>query len=93
MLQKYFDGAVPSRGELTPSDEAIDALAVSVTERADAAVEGFAPHEAIAAVWELVDALNGYTSPSRSRGRWRRTRRSASASAPSSRPRCVASAP
>ncbi len=60
MLQKYFDGAVPSRGELTPSDEAIDALAVSVTERADAAVEGFAPHEAIAAVWELVDALNGY---------------------------------
>ncbi|MEG8035337.1 class I tRNA ligase family protein [Sphingomonas sp. LR61] len=61
MLQKYFDGAVPARGSLTESDQAIDALAVSVTERcADAAIAAFAPHEAIAAVWELVDALNGY---------------------------------
>jgi methionyl-tRNA synthetase len=60
MLQKYFDGAVPSRGELSASDQAIDDLAVSVTERADAAIAAFAPHEAIAAVWELVDALNGY---------------------------------
>lgn len=60
MLQKYCDGEVPERGALTESDQAIDALAVSVTERADAAIAAFAPHEAIAIVWELVDALNGY---------------------------------
>ena len=60
MLQKYCDGEVPARGELTESDQTIDALAVSVTERADAAIAAFAPHEAIASVWELVDALNGY---------------------------------
>jgi methionyl-tRNA synthetase len=60
MLQKYFDGAVPTRGALAPSDVTIDDLARSVTERADAAIESFAPHDAIATTWELVDALNGY---------------------------------
>jgi methionyl-tRNA synthetase len=60
MLNRYFDGAVPERGELSESDAAIDALAQSVTERADAAIEAFAPHDAISTVWELVDALNGY---------------------------------
>ena len=60
MLGRYFDGAVPERGELTAADRAIDDLARSVTERADAAVLAFAPHDAIAIIWELVDALNGY---------------------------------
>lgn len=60
MLGRYHDGVVPERAALTDADRAIDELAVSVTERADAAIAGFAPHEAIATVWELVDALNGY---------------------------------
>ncbi len=55
-LSEYFWSAETF---ITIANE-IPALAVSVTERADAAVEAFAPHEAIAAVWELVDALNGY---------------------------------
>ena len=38
-------------------DVASEGAAESIS---DAAIEAFAPHEAIAAVWELVDALNGY---------------------------------
>ncbi|WP_066514504.1 methionine--tRNA ligase [Curtobacterium ammoniigenes] len=60
MIGRYFNGVVPERVALEPADSAIDALAVSVTERADAAVRAFAPHDAIATIWELVDALNGY---------------------------------
>ncbi|WP_022905007.1 class I tRNA ligase family protein, partial [Curtobacterium sp. B8] len=60
MIGRYFDGVVPAAGAPTDADAAIDALAKSVTERADAAVGDFAPHDAIATVWELVDALNGY---------------------------------
>jgi methionyl-tRNA synthetase len=60
MIGRYFDGAVPERGALTDLDRAIDDLGVSVTERADAAIAAFAPHDAISTVWELVDALNGY---------------------------------
>ncbi|MFJ4296148.1 methionine--tRNA ligase [Curtobacterium sp. NPDC089689] len=60
MLGKYFDGVVPAAGASTDADRAVEDLARSVTERADAAVGSFAPHDAIATVWELVDALNGY---------------------------------
>jgi methionyl-tRNA synthetase len=60
MIGRYFDGTVPERSDLTPADAEIDGLAVAVTERADAAIAAFAPHDAISTIWELVDALNGY---------------------------------
>ncbi|MDO4241989.1 MAG: methionine--tRNA ligase [Microbacteriaceae bacterium] len=60
MNKKYFDGVLPEAGELSESDRAIVDLAGSVTERADRHINDLAIHEAIAAVWELVDALNGY---------------------------------
>lgn len=60
MNAKYFDSKVPEAGAETPADAAIRELAASVSARADERIEAFAIHEAIGAVWELVDALNGY---------------------------------
>ncbi|UOQ56101.1 methionine--tRNA ligase [Leucobacter allii] len=60
MNAKYFDARMPEAGVETPADAAIRELASTAAERADARIETFAIHEAIAAVWELVDALNGY---------------------------------
>jgi methionyl-tRNA synthetase len=60
MVIRYFDGAVPNPGEFTEADLAIKATEKRVTEAADAAIERLAIHEALAAVWELVDELNGY---------------------------------
>ena len=62
MNRKYFDGRVPEAAAAADSadEAAIRELATSVAARADERIEAFAIHEAIAAVWELVDALNGY---------------------------------
>src|SRR5690606_24803482 len=60
MNAKYFAGRVPEAGAEEPADAAIRELALSVAQRADEKIEAFAIHEAIAAIWELVDALNGY---------------------------------
>lgn len=60
MNAKYFGSEVPEPGEELDADKAIRDLAASAATRADAHIEAFAIHESIAAVWELVDALNGY---------------------------------
>ncbi len=60
MNAKYFDRTMPEAGALTPADQTIRELAATVTADADAHIEAFAIHEAIADVWKLVDALNGY---------------------------------
>ncbi|WP_449280392.1 methionine--tRNA ligase [Leucobacter sp.] len=62
MNQKYFDGRVPEPSAIadTESEAQIRDLAATVAARADERIEAFAIHEAIASVWELVDALNGY---------------------------------
>ncbi|MFM6974368.1 MAG: methionine--tRNA ligase [Agromyces sp.] len=60
MIHKYFDGAVPAVGAATDADRAIAELERAVAVEADRAMTAFAPGEAIAAVWQLVDALNGY---------------------------------
>ena len=60
MNAKYFAGQMPAAGTETAADAVIRELAASVALRADEKMEAFAIHEAIAAIWELVDALNGY---------------------------------
>jgi methionyl-tRNA synthetase len=50
----------PEAGVESDEDRAIRELADSVTAAADAHIESFAVHEAIAEIWKLVDALNGY---------------------------------
>jgi methionyl-tRNA synthetase len=61
MIGRYCDGEVPS-GEAgrTDADAAIAALEAEVTDAAWRAIERLHVHEAIAAAWRLVDALNGY---------------------------------
>ena len=60
MNAKYFDRALPEPGEATAADTQIQDLAASAAERADAHIDELAIHDAISAVWELVDELNGY---------------------------------
>ncbi|MGB3414633.1 MAG: methionine--tRNA ligase [Microbacteriaceae bacterium] len=60
MTERYFEGKIPAALELSDTDQAIVALAANVADRADEAMTNYAPHEALAAIWELVDELNGY---------------------------------
>lgn len=56
MVIKYFDGAIPA-AELDP---VITEIEKRVTDAANAQIDAFAINEALASIWELVDALNGY---------------------------------
>ena len=60
MDAKYFEGRVPTPGAYDAADLAIQALILSAATRADEHIEKLAIHEALAAIWEVVDALNGY---------------------------------
>jgi methionyl-tRNA synthetase len=60
MIGKYFDGRLPAAGDLTEAETAVVALVADASARADAAIDELAPHDAVAAVWEIVELLNGY---------------------------------
>lgn len=60
MNAKYFDSVQPEYTDPTAAETAIAQLIADVTQRADAAISKFQIHEALAAIWEIVDALNGY---------------------------------
>ncbi len=60
MIGKYFDGALPTAGDLGPAEQGIVDLVADATAKADAAIDAVAPQDAVAAVWTVVEALNGY---------------------------------
>jgi len=60
MIEKYFEGIVPPPAAYTESDLHIQQVVADAVTTADAAVERFRIDEAIASVWTIVDALNGY---------------------------------
>jgi methionyl-tRNA synthetase len=60
MVSRYRDGVIPDPGAFTEADEAIRVTERRATADADAAIERLAIHEALAAIWILVDELNGY---------------------------------
>jgi methionyl-tRNA synthetase len=60
MIAKYFDGVVPAPAEYTDGDRAIQKIVADAATTADQAIERFRIDEAIAAIWTIVDALNGY---------------------------------
>lgn len=60
MVLRYRDGRIPAIGDLEPADHDVLDLIGIVTADADAAIRDFAPDRAIASIWRLVDALNGY---------------------------------
>jgi len=60
MLTRYFDGVLPAPGAPTEHDLLIQETVAAAATNADDAIERFAIHEAIAAVWTIVEELNGY---------------------------------
>ncbi len=60
MIERYFGGVVPAAGEYAAQDLAVQQIVAKAAADADAAVERFRIDEAIADVWTIVDALNGY---------------------------------
>ena len=60
MIEKYYEGIVPSASEYTDGDLEIQRIVADAVSGADAAMERFRPDEAIASIWTIVDALNGY---------------------------------
>ena len=60
MIEKYFEGIVPPASTYTDGDLRIQKTVADAAANADAAMERFRPDEAIAAIWTIVDALNGY---------------------------------
>jgi methionyl-tRNA synthetase len=60
MVNKYYDGVVPAPGEYSADDLKVQAVAKAAAETADAAIQKLAIHEAVAAIWTIVDELNGY---------------------------------
>ena len=62
MITRYFDGSIPEAVESALTDAEADvrnAMAVH-SKRANKAMDGFMIHEALAALWAIVDELNGY---------------------------------
>jgi len=60
MIGKYFDGELPAAAELTEAEDAIVATVRNSVAQADEAIERLAPQDALAAIWQIVDALNLY---------------------------------
>ena len=60
MINKYFDGTVPTPGAYEELDIKVQQVAASAAADADSAMGKVQIHEAIAKIWTLVDELNNY---------------------------------
>jgi methionyl-tRNA synthetase len=61
MVKRYYEGgAVPAPADYAAADLAVQTTVYAASLAADAAIEKFAIHDALAQIWTVVDALNGY---------------------------------
>ncbi|NEM90775.1 methionine--tRNA ligase [Galbitalea soli] len=60
MVTRYYAGELPAPAEYSEPDLAIQRVVADAVAKADAAMQLFAIHEAVAAIWTIVDELNGY---------------------------------
>jgi methionyl-tRNA synthetase len=60
MVSRYYDGVLPAPGEYSEADLRIQKTVADAVTGADAAIERFAIHDALAAIWTIVEELNGY---------------------------------
>ena len=60
MIGRYRGGTVPAAGEASERDRHVREVVRVAAIEADLAMERMAPHEAVAAVWRIVEELNGY---------------------------------
>ncbi|HQC92590.1 MAG TPA: methionine--tRNA ligase, partial [Microbacteriaceae bacterium] len=60
MIERYFEGIVPPQGAVAESDARIQQIVRDAAAGADAAIDRLQIDEAVASIWTIVDALNGY---------------------------------
>lgn len=60
MIGRYCDGVVPAASDITDAESRIHQVTTDAVSAAQRAIDSFAIHDAIAAVWTIVDELNGY---------------------------------
>jgi methionyl-tRNA synthetase len=62
MVNRYYEGCVPAPASdsLAELDRPLIDLAAGLPRRVEGAMNQFAPHEALAAIWELIGAANKY---------------------------------
>ncbi|HUX71752.1 MAG TPA: class I tRNA ligase family protein, partial [Cellulomonadaceae bacterium] len=60
MVGTYFGGLLPVGGANGEAEDTVAAVAATAVADAEAAMDRLALHEAIASVWTLVEATNGY---------------------------------
>ncbi|HXH35780.1 MAG TPA: methionine--tRNA ligase [Plantibacter sp.] len=60
MVTRYFEGVVPPSGPAEASDLAIQETVAKAVTDADAAIGRLAIQDSLAAIWRIVDELNGY---------------------------------
>ncbi|WP_411719880.1 methionine--tRNA ligase [Mycetocola sp.] len=60
MVTRYFDGVVPAEAERTDAELVIHAVVSTASDLADASIRKLAIHDALSAIWRIVDELNGY---------------------------------
>jgi len=60
MLHRYFEGQISAPAVFNADDLKVQQVAFDAVKNADEAMENLAIHEAIAAIWTLVDELNNY---------------------------------
>jgi methionyl-tRNA synthetase len=60
MINRYYDGLVPAPAAYTEGDLKVQAVVRAAADTADASIQKLAIHEAVAAIWTIVDELNGY---------------------------------
>ncbi|WP_213813687.1 methionine--tRNA ligase [Glaciihabitans sp. dw_435] len=60
MVTRYYDGVLPAPAEYSEADLAVQKVVADATSDADAAIQRLAIHESLAAIWTIVEELNGY---------------------------------
>ena len=60
MVQKYFGGKIPAERESEPVDDELIAMASSLREKCDKAIEGYQFSAALTEIWKLVARSNKY---------------------------------
>lgn len=62
MVKRYYDGIIPAPDTMAEVDHRLIKAAEALPRQVDQAMARFAPHEALAAIWELIGAANKYVA-------------------------------
>jgi methionyl-tRNA synthetase len=60
MVSRYYGGVVPAPAEYSDDDLVIQKTVADAAAAADAAIDRFAIHDSLSAIWSIVEQLNGY---------------------------------